>query len=165
MGRYGWRPVVENGLKLDLYRLQRQGLLKVHRRGVTSGSLEWKNTSSREPVASIGYVVDYESQTMALTYTKTIDREKHLVNDTIWLIKQKTNFNGSRFLFKCPKCYTRVAKLYLPNGALYFGCRRCYNLTYQSSNESGKFNSLFRHLASEMGVSLEAVKNILKNKW
>jgi hypothetical protein len=101
---------------------------------------------------------------MALNYTKTIDGEENPVNETVWLTKLKTNFGGSRFLFKCPRCYIRAAKLYLPNGALYFRCRRCYNLTYQSSNSSRAFDSLFRHLASEAGVSFRTVKEILKNK-
>jgi len=164
-GRYGWRPVVENGLKLDSYRLQRQRLLNIHGCGLSIGSIEWTYTSSGEHVASIGYSVNYDSQTMELNYTKTIDGEKHPVNDTVWLIKQKTNFDGFRFLFKCPRCYTRVAKLYLPNGALYFRCRRCYNLTYQSSNNSHEYDHIFRLLASELGTPVSVVKDILNNKW
>jgi hypothetical protein len=164
-GRSGYRPVVENGLKLDSYRLQRQGLLKIHGCGFSLGSLEWTYTSSGEHVASIGYSVNYDTKTFTLDYTKTIDGEKHPVNDTVRLTVQRTNFGGSRFLFICPRCYIRAAKLYLPNGALYFRCRRCYNLTYQSSNSSRAFDSLFRHLASEAGVSFRTVKEILKNKW
>jgi hypothetical protein len=163
-GRSGWRPIVENALKLDSYRLQRQGLLNIHEWGLSSGSLIWSNTSTGERVASIGYTIDYGRRSMTLDYTKTINGEEYPVNDIVWLLIQKTNFGGSRFLFLCPKCGARVAKLYLPNGALYFRCRRCYNLTYQSSNDSGRFDNLFRHLASETGTSFEMVKDILKNK-
>jgi len=163
-GRDGYRPVVENGLKLDSYRLQRQGLLNIHDYGLSIGSIEWTYTSSGEHVASIGYSVNYDTKTITLDYTKTIDGEKHPVNDTVRLTVQKTNFGGSRFLFICPRCYTRVAKLYLPNGALYFRCRRCYNLTYQSSNSSHEYDHLFRLLASEVGGTFGAVKNILNNK-
>ncbi len=164
-GRSGWRPVVEDGLKLDSYRLQRQGLLSIHGCELSIGSLEWTYTSSGEHVASIGYSVNYENQTMILTYTKTIDGEKYPVNETIWLIRQKTNFGGSRFLFKCPSCYARVAKLYLPNGALHFRCRGCYNLTYQSSNDSHEFDFLFRQISSETGMSFGNAKKIMKNMW
>jgi pyruvate-formate lyase-activating enzyme len=31
-----------------------------------------------------------------------------------------------------------VAKLYLPPGSRYFGCRHCHNLTYQSCKEHDK---------------------------
>ncbi|MGD0037062.1 MAG: hypothetical protein ABSC53_07200 [Bacteroidota bacterium] len=164
-GRSGWRPVVEYGLKLDSYRLQRQGLLNIHEWGVSSGSLVWSITSTGEKVASTGYSINYGNRSMTLDYTKTIDGEKYPVNDIVWLLIQKTNFGGSRFLFLCPKCAARVAKLYLPNGALYFRCRRCYNLTYQSSNSSHAFDSLFWNLASETGVPFKAVKEVLKNKW
>jgi len=51
--------------------------------------------------------------------------------------------------------------LYLPNGALYFGCRQCYNLTYESSNESHRYDHLFRHIAIERGVSMAKAKKIL----
>jgi hypothetical protein len=45
------------------------------------------------------------------------------------------------FYFICPlvvngrACRRRVAKLYLPPGGEYFGCRHCYNLTYESCKE------------------------------
>ncbi len=153
-GRIGHRPVVENALKLDSY--------KFHRGGHSLGSFEWTNTSTGKRIASISYVVDCVNMTMKLFYT--ITDENKLVNDSIPLTTQKTNFNGSRFLFKCPSCYARVANLYLPNGALYFRCRRCYNLTYRSCNESGKFDSLNRYIASNLGVPVEQVRNILKKK-
>jgi len=35
-------------------------------------------------------------------------------------------------------CGRRVAKLYLPRGARYFGCRHCYDLTYLSCQRSDK---------------------------
>jgi hypothetical protein len=33
-------------------------------------------------------------------------------------------------------CGRRVAKLYEAPGAVYFGCRHCYDLSYESRNES-----------------------------
>ncbi len=35
-------------------------------------------------------------------------------------------------------CERRVGKLWLPPGAIYFGCRHCYGLTYRSCQESHK---------------------------
>ena len=45
---------------------------------------------------------------------------------------------GLRYWFSCPlqrdggMCGRRVAKLYLPPGGTYFGCRDCYRLAYRS---------------------------------
>ena len=35
-------------------------------------------------------------------------------------------------------CNRRVAKLYLPPGGRYFGCRLCHGLTYKSAQEHDK---------------------------
>jgi len=44
-------------------------------------------------------------------------------------------FGGLRWWFTCPlagkRCIHRVAKLYLPPGARYFGCRDCHHLVYR----------------------------------
>ncbi|MDD8018607.1 MAG: hypothetical protein PHP42_09560 [Bacteroidota bacterium] len=164
-GRDGYRPVVEYGLKLDSYRLQRQGLLSSHSNGIILVSLKWTNTVTGEEVASINYEVDYFTQCMKLSYTRTLSSEKYPINDIVWLTTQKTNFNGSRFLFLCPKCSRRTAKLYLPNGALHFRCRICYNLTYLSSNESHRFDSMFFMLSKSSGLSVLQVKRALKNQF
>jgi hypothetical protein len=161
-GRSGWRPVVEHGLKLDCYKLQRDGLLSTRGAGIVSGSLVWSNTSTGERVASIGYTVDYVANSFTLHYTATVREEQHAVNDLIWLNVQRTNFGGSRFLFKCPRCTRWAAKLYLPSGAAYFRCRRCYNLTYESSNESHRFDSLFWQIAADTRFPFNVVKNTLK---
>lgn len=53
-----------------------------------------------------------------------------------------TQFGGERPWFICPlvvrevPCGRRCTKLYLPPGARYFGCRRCHDLTYASSQEA-----------------------------
>jgi len=56
-------------------------------------------------------------------------------------------FGGVRWWFICllsydgVYCGRRVAKLYCPPGGIYYGCRHCYNLSYDSRNEprSGRF--------------------------
>jgi hypothetical protein len=162
LGRHGWRPVVEDGLKLDSYRLQRDRLLNPRGGGFVMGSLVWTYTSTGERVASVGYTVDYSTSSFTLNYTTTVREEKRDVTDRIRLIKQRTNFGGVRFMFLCPSCQRRAAKLYLPGGGVYFRCRRCYNLTYTSSNESRKFDGLYRIIARNLGTSPTAVKSALK---
>jgi hypothetical protein len=68
-----------------------------------------------------------------------------------------------RYWFICPLkvCGRMTAKLYLPNGASYFGCRKCYNLTYESCNESHRFDSLFRRMGAGRGETLKETERRL----
>jgi hypothetical protein len=45
------------------------------------------------------------------------------------------NFGGYRLWFLCPNCNTRCGKLYLAPGQIYYLCRKCADLTYQSTRE------------------------------
>ena len=50
-------------------------------------------------------------------------------------------YGGLRYWFICPlvkngyPCHRRITKLYLPSGGTYYGCRHCYDLTYESCQE------------------------------
>jgi hypothetical protein len=61
-------------------------------------------------------------------------------------------FGGVRYWFLCPAvkddvyCGNRVTKLFLPPGGSVFGCRGCYDLTYQSCQESHKYDRVFGHI-------------------
>ncbi len=63
------------------------------------------------------------------------------------------NYGGVRYWFLCPAvkdgvyCGNRVTKLFLPPGGVVFGCRDCYDLTYQSCQESHKYDKVFGHIA------------------
>ena len=80
------------------------------------------------------------------------------------------NFGGQRWWFLCPltrngrPCRRRCGKLYSPPGNLYFGCRRCNDLTYRSCQESHKFDSLFHLLAKQTDLDFDTVKWALKPK-
>ena len=56
---------------------------------------------------------------------------------------------GVRWWFICPlvvagvPCNRRAGKLFLPPGARYFGCRRCHDLRYRSSQEAHQEERLF----------------------
>ncbi|MBW8017797.1 MAG: hypothetical protein FVQ82_16615 [Planctomycetes bacterium] len=61
-------------------------------------------------------------------------------------------FGGVRYWFLCPAvkdevyCGNRVTKLFMPPGGSVFGCRACYDLTYQSCQESHKYDKVFGHI-------------------
>jgi hypothetical protein len=70
----------------------------------------------------------------------------------IELISTVCNYGGIRYWFLCPAvkdevyCGNRVTKLFLPPGGSVFGCRQCYDLTYQSCQESHKYDKVFGHI-------------------
>ena len=83
---------------------------------------------------------------------------KEEVRYPVRLVDTPCNFGGRRWWFTCPICKRRVAKLYLPPGAKYFGCRHCYNLTYQSCRDSHNWDALFSAMAKEFNMSPDQIK-------
>ena len=67
-------------------------------------------------------------------------------------------FGGYRYWFLCPVvkdgvyCGNRVTKLFLPPAGQYFGCRQCYDLTYQSCQESHKYDRIVDHIPEDMDL-------------
>ena len=61
-------------------------------------------------------------------------------------------YGGVRNWFLCPAvvdgvlCENRVGVLYLPPAAQVFGCRHCYGLTYESCQQSHKYDRVFDHI-------------------
>jgi hypothetical protein len=68
------------------------------------------------------------------------------------LSMKRLRVGGIRYWFLCPAvkdtvyCGNRVTKLFLPPGGSVFGCRQCYDLTYQSCQESHKYDKVFGHI-------------------
>src|SRR5687767_14665848 len=58
----------------------------------------------------------------------------------ILLASTTPNYGGQRWWFVCPltkggrDCFRRVGKLYLPPGGRHYGCRQCYDLSYESAH-------------------------------
>jgi hypothetical protein len=83
-------------------------------------------------------------------------KEKLQVTLPIELTHTVPHFGGKRWWFTCPlktqeglPCRRRVAKLWLPEGQMYFGCSKCHGLGYQSSLESHDF---LERLASQLAA-------------
>jgi hypothetical protein len=95
-------------------------------------------------------------------------RNEQPVDCKIRLETTRANFGGLRWWFICPLVRRdggqprRVAKLYLPLGATYFGSREGYGLTYVSCQESRKLGGLCRRLAAEMGMDEATIHEALR---
>lgn len=170
MGGYGSgyqgskKAAVEDGLTLSISDLVRKKAVVPGSR--TYGTWMWSYTG-RESHAQIGYAADLSSPngaTMRLTYTTNGVPMDYVVQ----LVSTVPTYGGRRWWFLCPIARAdggpsrRVSKLHLPPGARYFGSRQAYRLTYESCRESGKYASLHRRLASDLGMDAASVRRSLK---
>jgi len=135
--------------------------------------LTWtRRLSGRE--SSIGIVVDTQDLYAKVNYTIT-DRntgEKTDFDYRIPLTTTPCHFGGVRYWFICPlsrngvDCGRWVGTLYLAGGGKYFGCRNCYDLSYESRNEtrSGMFGAYGGVLRTERQIE-ELLGQIKRWTW
>jgi hypothetical protein len=144
MGRYYWdkKDTVEDCRSVSISFLRKHGYLCPQ--CSKSGGISWKNCYGEES-SSIGIVVStFEDESFVHFYYTVTDRNSGEKTDYDYKVQLTTtpcNFGGVRYWFICPLsrngvyCGRMVAKLYKAPGASYFGCRHCYDLSYESRNE------------------------------
>jgi hypothetical protein len=100
-----------------------------------------------------------------LAYTaRTGSDEPRQVHYTVPLTSTPCTYGGRRRWFLCPgvvagrSCGRRVAKLY--SDGVYFLCRRCYDLTYESRREGSMDRA--RSRAQAIRVRLGGSANLLE---
>jgi hypothetical protein len=150
-----------------------------------AGEITWTKVRTGEETATIGYVFrplgdgEQWDGRLQLRYTITRppgsnrDEDKTKVRQWIDLETTPCNFGGKRWWFRCPlvrgespdgtPCGRRCFKLYEPPGADYFGCRECYDLTYESAQTAHEFDALYGAIADEMDAPFERVKDALRD--
>jgi hypothetical protein len=112
--------------------------------GYRCGTVSWKNGRG-EKIASISLIVcttdsEYYAR-FQYTHTCRSTGEKTECDYKVRLVTTPCHLGGIRWWFICPlshdgvPCGRRVGKLYCPPGGKYYGCRHCYNLSYESRNE------------------------------
>lgn len=121
------KDTVEGNLFIDVRYLNRQGMLEpgFH-------SLSWTRGDG-EPAGSI--TLKAEQDMITLIYSsKRYGKDPEQVRQNISLTWTPAHFGGRRPWFFCGNCGGRVAILY--GAGKYFACRKCYDLTYRSCQES-----------------------------
>jgi hypothetical protein len=116
--------------------------------------VSWSNYAG-EVTASVGYTFEpcgSGSAVLRFRYSVTRDGETIRIDEPIPVVTTRPHFGGIRWWFICPLvvngkgCNQRVRKIYLPPGGRYFGCRTCYNLTYESvRTHDDRIGKLFRN--------------------
>jgi hypothetical protein len=171
MGRYYWdkKDTVEDCRSVSIAFLRKHDYFC----GYRSGGIAWKNCFGEE-TSSIGITVSTMDgdDHVRFQYTTT-DRNSGQKTEYDYRVNLTTtpcNFGGVRYWFVCPLskggvyCGRRVAKLYKAPGASYFGCRHCYDLSYQSRNEtrSGMFGAYGAVLRTDR--QMEELRSQI-NRW
>jgi hypothetical protein len=164
------KDIVEDCRVLDVNRWTRERIL---REGVHHcGGWKWYNAATGEETSSIGYEVN--TTDMAFPWVRlfyTITRTQEQMDYIIRLETTRPRFGGLRWWFTCPllrlgeSCNRRVSMLYLPPGGRYYGCRHCYNLTYQSCQESDKRVNFLRKQPEALMALFEGDVKDLPTPW
>src|SRR6266478_171942 len=140
-GERAWKKAtVEECWALDASRLSWQGVFA--RGGFSGRSLTWTNNLG-EQTHAVPYWVEAaagSTPVLHLLLSKVEpDGSESEIDESIPLESTRPHFGGARCWFLCPlavngvACGRRVRKLYLPPRGRYFGCRTCYDLTYESA--------------------------------
>lgn len=166
MGRYYHNKKSESDgmLKIDMAFLRKSGCLEPGAVCKTGG-LTW--TSSFGTKNSVSYYMMLEDKVFRLVYSKTKDDgSKKEFDYKIQLTTTPCNYGGQRYWFICPLvkdgevCGRRVRVLY--KGGDYFGCRHCYNLSYESRKVGG-FQKQFGRIISY--PELEKMESQIKRRY
>ncbi len=141
--------------------------------GVYRGALLWGDGEPHSPdldLLAVGYELTAHgsfSANLLLAY-EGVEGPVCYVVPTIGMPLPR---GGRHWYFLCPlvpgdgsgrPCHRRADRLYLPEGGTYFGCRRCRNLTYASSNGRRKHPDplMIRMLAADA-----AVPAVVASQW
>lgn len=135
------RNTTEGVTSLDIAEMKRRGWLN-HWGG--PGQLHWSRGGERFASAEFWvHAGNHGPEAVRLRYKVVRADGKTSCDYTVRLAYSWCHFGGWRTWWICPLtvngrvCGRRCRILYLPYGADYFGCRKCYDLAYESSQRSG----------------------------
>ena len=135
---------------LSVKRLKKMGVFDVDRVGEVF-SIRWVNGFGEDA----GMVSIIPQVSVGGNGNKTslrVDIGGIVTGQDISLTTTPCHYGGVRHWFLCPAvvdgvlCENRVGMLYLPPGAQVFACRHCYGLTYESCQQSHKYDRVMDHL-------------------
>jgi hypothetical protein len=168
--RWNKKAIVEESYQLGID-FFKEILNNLYTGGMTRSTISWKNTITGETSARISYEIERKNKELALlTFEYSItpgDSEREDLRYSSPLVTTHCNYGGFRWWYLCPNthCRNRVGKLYMPYHARYFLCRNCHNLTYESCQESHKFDRLYAQIGADTGVPPNVAKRLLAESF
>ena len=147
------KRTVEECLQLDSAWLTREQAFDPD--GRPGGRVVWRSGWDQLEVASAYYRVYLGKQVITLQHS--VSTTRGVVGYSVRLVATELPWPGKRWWFRCPlerdgvECGRHSGKLYLPPTSECFGCRECHKLTYQSSQESHKYDRLFSQSREMIG--------------
>ena len=132
-GRNSGRPIIDQGLKVDLRSLRRNGQFKCDGNHYHT-QLHWTWSYTGEKVGNVrmSYCAGGEGSWLRLEYTATPYGEEPIrVNETFELERFPQPFGGHRWYVICPRTHRRCQCLYLPPGATRFRSRQGFGVRLQ----------------------------------
>lgn len=133
--------VVENSFAIDLRSMMLEGLLDSYH---SQGKIQWRSNA----IIEFDLIKKQNSvYNLTLRYSRQLNGIEHKIDYSIIIQPIYSRYVISGYFFKCPlfpngvNCTRKAAKLYLPMGQKYFGCRHCYDLTYRTSQENHRCDS------------------------
>ncbi len=119
MGRDREREPLEDGLKLDLNLLLRQGV--VRKGSKRRRTIVWSQSYTGEVVATGELSSDLSGDTRG-----SIRMQMGDLDQLIDLIAAPRHFGGAQWYFTCPVLRCRASVLWMPPGAHCFACRKAW---------------------------------------
>jgi hypothetical protein len=137
-GRPRQKPVLEDGLPLDIGKLLRDGLI---RSGAFTGNLVWRTTITGEETASAGFtghlIPETRTGLLELRYRVTNSLgERHDIREPIRLEARPQPYGGLMWFFRCPVTGRRCRKFWLVPGGRRFAARQAWRVGYRSQRET-----------------------------
>ncbi len=176
MGGYGstrwgshWKAnTVDQYRYLDAGRLSQLGVLRSNVQ-VYGARITWNENDGKE-LASIGYDARIGGLDGSIRLYYTWSRQGKSEEMDYWMrvVSNPRHVGGLQWYFVCPlsvngrACGRRAKKLYL--GGKWFGCRRCYGLTYRSCQESHQHDRVWKLLAGDTGWNWRDVKSLMEDR-
>jgi hypothetical protein len=113
-------------------------VVDVLRAGLASGKVAIRWFSDEDEVAAIWVATEWGATSPRAVLTYLVAETGLPIQYSVPLQCTPTQYSGRRWWLTCTLasggtlCGRRCGKLYLPSDQLYFGCRRCHDLTYRS---------------------------------
>jgi hypothetical protein len=125
------RATVEESRSIELDYLESHDLLK------PGNQFPWNWTYRGHLSGSITIRVLPNGVRLIYQYRKSDLYTGEIIDDVYELVRLEWGvLGGYRVYFICPRCGRRTRDLHMPPGSTRFGCRICYNLAYNSQQET-----------------------------